>query len=104
VGGYDHSQIGNHNAVSLSVCLSVGRSVSRQSVVSRNQSVGKQLVRRKERNVFRSVVMIRRRGAEGLIYTGKRQDTKWWSSLPHYIPPPPRTLSPNVLYSRRIAK
>jgi hypothetical protein len=44
VGGYDHSQIGNHNAVSLSVGRSVGR-----SVVSRNQSVGNQSVRRKER-------------------------------------------------------
>jgi hypothetical protein len=44
VGGYDHSQIGNLCAVSLSVCRSVDR-----SVVSRNQSVGKQSVRRKER-------------------------------------------------------
>ena len=48
--------------------------------------------------------MIRRRRAEGLIYTGKCQDTKWWSSVPYYIPPPLRTLSPNVLYYRRIAK
>jgi hypothetical protein len=56
VGGYDHSQIGK-SLCCLSVCLSVGRSVGRQSfgrsVVSRNQSVGKQSVRRKERNVFR---------------------------------------------------
>jgi hypothetical protein len=28
--------------------------------------------------------MMRRRRAEGSIYTGKRQDTKWWSSLPYY--------------------
>jgi hypothetical protein len=54
VGGYDHSQIGNHNAVSQSVCLSVGRSVGR-SVVSRNQSVGKQSVRRKERMYSRQL-------------------------------------------------
>jgi hypothetical protein len=51
VGGYDHSQIGKSQCCQ-SVCLSVGRSVGR-SVVSRNQSVGKQSVRRKERNVFR---------------------------------------------------
>ena len=48
--------------------------------------------------------MIRRRRAEGSIYIGKCQDTKRWSSLPHHIPPPLRTLSPNVLYYRRIAK
>ena len=48
--------------------------------------------------------MIRRRRAEGSIYIGKCQDTKRWSSSPHHIPPPPRTLSPNVLYYRRIAK
>ena len=48
--------------------------------------------------------MRRRKGAEGSIYTGKRQDTRRWSTLPHYIPPPPRTLSPNVLYYRRVAK
>jgi hypothetical protein len=28
--------------------------------------------------------MLRRRRAEGSIYTGKRQDTKWWPSLPHH--------------------
>ena len=28
--------------------------------------------------------MMRRRGAEGLIYTGKRQDTRRWSILPHH--------------------
>ena len=27
---------------------------------------------------------MRRRRAEGSIYTGKCQDTKWWSSLPHH--------------------
>ena len=43
VGGYDHSQIGK-SLCCQSVCRSVGR-----SVVSRNQSVGKQSVRRKER-------------------------------------------------------
>jgi hypothetical protein len=47
VGGYDHSQIGK-SLCCRSVCLSVGRSVGR-SVVSRNQLVGKQSVRRKER-------------------------------------------------------
>ena len=52
----------------------------------------------------RQVVVIRRKEAEGLIYIGKRQDTRRWSILPHYIPPPLRTLSPNVLYYRRIAK
>ena len=50
------------------------------------------------------VVIIRRRRAEGLIYTGKCQDTKWWSSLPYYIPPLLRTLSSNILYYRRKAK
>ena len=50
------------------------------------------------------VVIIRRKRAEGLIYIGKCQNTKWWSSLPYYIPPLLRTLSPNVLYYRRIAK
>jgi hypothetical protein len=29
-------------------------------------------------------VMMRRRRAEGSIYTGKCQGTKWWSSLPHH--------------------
>jgi hypothetical protein len=51
VGGYDHSQIGK-SLCCLSVCLSVGLSVGRsvgRSVVSRNQLVGKQSVRRKER-------------------------------------------------------
>ena len=47
---------------------------------------------------------MKRRRAEGLIYIGKCQDTKWWSSLPYYIPLLLRTLSPNVLYYRRIAK
>jgi hypothetical protein len=47
MGGYDHSQIGK-SLCCQSVSLSVGWSVGR-SVVSRNQSVGKQLVRRKER-------------------------------------------------------
>ena len=89
------SQIGSLCAV-RSVCLSVGRSVGR-SVVSRNQSVGKQSVRRKERMYSQQVVMRRRKGAKGLIYTGKYQGTKQWPILPHYIPPPPRTLSPNVL-------
>jgi hypothetical protein len=42
VGGYDLSQIGSHSAVSRSVGRSVGR----------NQLVGKQSVRRKEKNVF----------------------------------------------------
>jgi hypothetical protein len=28
--------------------------------------------------------MIKRRGAEGSIYTGKRQDTRRWSILPHH--------------------
>jgi hypothetical protein len=46
VGGYDHSQIGKSLC-----CLSVGRSVSR-SVVSRNQLVEKQLVRREEKSVL----------------------------------------------------
>jgi len=39
-----------------------------------------------------------------LQYTEKRQGTKQWPILPHHIPPLPRTLSPNVLYYRRIAK
>jgi hypothetical protein len=47
---------------------------------------------------------MRRRRAEGSIYIGKCQDTRKWSILPHYIPPLLRTLSPNVLYYRRIAK
>jgi hypothetical protein len=46
VGGYDLSLIGSHGAVCLSVCWSVGRSVGR------NQSVGKQSVRREEKSVF----------------------------------------------------
>ena len=50
------------------------------------------------------VVMSRRKEAEGLIYTGKYQGTKQWPILPHHIPPLLRTLSPNVLYYRRIAK
>ena len=50
MGGYDLSQVGSLGAVSQSVSLSVGRSVSQS--VGRNQSVGKQSVRRKEKNVF----------------------------------------------------
>jgi len=38
-----------------------------------------------------------RKEAEGSINTGKYQDARQWPILPHYIPPPPRTLSPNVL-------
>ena len=29
-------------------------------------------------------MIVRRREAEGLIYTGKRQDTRRWSILPHH--------------------
>ena len=47
VGGYDHSQMGK-SLCYLSVCLSVGRSV----VISRNQSVGKQSIRREEKSIF----------------------------------------------------
>jgi hypothetical protein len=46
VGGYDLSLIGSQGAV----CLSIGRSVGWS--VGRNQSVGKQSVRREEKNVF----------------------------------------------------
>ena len=46
VGGYDVSLIVSHGAVYLSVCRSVGR------LVGRHQLVGKQSVRRKEKNVF----------------------------------------------------
>ena len=53
---------------------------------------------------YGKLVIIRRRGAKGLIYTGKCQGTRRWSILLYHIPPPPRTLSPNVLYYRRIAK
>ena len=64
---------------SQSVSQSVGRSVGR-SVVSRNQSVGKQSVRRKERMYFgRSVKRKdggRRKEAKGSINTGKCQDTR----------------------------
>ena len=47
---------------------------------------------------------IRRKEAKGFINTGKCQDTKAISSLHYHIPPLLRTLSPNVLYYRRIAK
>ena len=63
----------------LSICWSVGR-----SVVSCNQSVGKQSVRRKERIYSQQVVIERRREAEGLIYTEKCQGTKQWPILPHH--------------------
>src|SRR6266699_7354578 len=67
-------------SVGLSVCRSVGRSVSR------NQSVGKQSVRKEERNVFgqlvRFVIMIRRREAKGSINTGRCQDTRVSQSTP----------------------
>ena len=47
-------------SVGLSVCrsvgLSVGRSVGRS--VSRNQSVGKQSVRKEEKNIFRQLVRL----------------------------------------------
>src|SRR6266702_6409899 len=72
--------MGNHSAVYLSVCRSVGRSVSR------NQSVGKQSVRKEERNVFRQLVrlvmMMRRREAKGSINTGRCQDTRVSQSTP----------------------
>jgi hypothetical protein len=42
--------MGSHCAVCLSVGRSVGRSVGQS--VGRNQSVGKQSIRRKEKNVF----------------------------------------------------
>jgi len=74
VVGYGASQIGSHSAVGLSVCRSVGQSVSH------NQSV-EQSVRREEKNVFpvTSRFVMRRRGAEGSIYTRKGlqcQDTR----------------------------
>ena len=70
-------------SVCRSVCLSVGRSVSR------NQSVGKQSVRKEERNVFgqlvRFIIIIRRREAKGSINTGRCQDTRVSQSTPpHY--------------------
>jgi hypothetical protein len=46
MGGYGVSLIGSHGAVSQSVSQSVGWSVGR------NQLVGKQSVRRKEKNIF----------------------------------------------------
>src|SRR6266576_2849121 len=66
----------------LSVCWSVGLLVGRSVgwSVSRNQSVGKQSVRKEEKNVFcqlvRLVMMMRRREAKGSINTKRCQDTK----------------------------
>ena len=37
VGGYDLSQVGSLSAVSLSVCLSVGRSVGQSVVINQYQ-------------------------------------------------------------------
>src|SRR6266566_1796988 len=73
----------------LSVCRSVGQSVGRS--VCSNQSVGKQSVRKEERNVFgqlvRFVMMMRRREAKGSINTGRCQDTRVSQSTPPYTSP-----------------
>jgi len=41
----------------------------------------------------------KKKGAEGSIYTGKRQDTRRWSILPYHILPH-QDVAPNVLYYR----
>ena len=73
----------------LSIYQSVGRSVSES--VSRNQSVGKQSVRKEEKNVFRQLVklvmMRRKREAKGSINTGRCQDTRVSQSTPPHTSP-----------------
>src|SRR6266699_5738876 len=72
--------MGNYSAVCLSVCRSVSW------LVGRNQLVGKQSVRKEEKNVFcqlvRLVMMRRRREAKGSINTGRCQDTRVSQSTP----------------------